>query len=164
MNSLIIFCAKYLIVGVGLIGLALWLQVNKKTKIKLAVATVSALTVAYVLSKIASKLYYDPRPFVKNPSQAPLFAHAADNGFPSDHSWVGMTVAAILFYYRKNLAWLASGLAIIVGVSRVLAHVHSPIDIIAGFAIGAIAAIAGQMVAKRLLLEKSTPVTSNKDT
>lgn len=150
MNSLIIFCAQYLIAAIGLMSLILWLKVDNKIKIKLTVTTISALVMAYILSKIASNIFYNPRPFVEA-NVVPLFAHGTDNGFPSDHSWLSMTVAASIFYYHKSWGKLAIALAIIVGISRVLAHVHSPIDIIAGFAIGAVGAAIGQMITNRLL-------------
>ena len=45
-----------------------------------------ALVIMVVLIKVAAAIYTDPRPFVVDPSIEPLFAHPADNGFPSDHT------------------------------------------------------------------------------
>lgn len=160
MDGLITFCAKYFISLVALIGLLVWLQAGKKSKIQLAATTVLALVIAFILSKISAHFYYDPRPFVKNPTVAPLFAHPPDNGFPSDHSWISMTVAAVLFYYQKSWACVAAGLAVIIGIARVLAHVHSPIDIIGGFGIGIIAAVCAQLITKRILGQRSLNTSS----
>ena len=142
MNSIIIFCASYLylFVIVG-IGIAL-LRTSKNLKVQFIVATVIAGVIAFILSRIASKLYYDPRPFVTEHVK-PLIAHANDNGFPSDHALLTMTLAAITYFYNKKLALAMLLLTVIVGVARILAKIHSPLDIGAGWVFGAVGAIAG---------------------
>jgi undecaprenyl-diphosphatase len=73
----------------------------------------------------------------------PLISHAANNGFPSDHALFTMTITAITYYFSKKTAAVMLVLTIIIGVARVLALVHSPLDIGAGWVIGVIGAVAG---------------------
>ena len=154
MDSLIVFCAKYLIVAVGLIGLYVWLKQNSSAKLRLAVAVVVGGIVALIISKIFEKFYYDPRPFVSHDVK-PLFPHAADNGFPSDHTLYSALVATAVYFYSRKWGWTAFALAVIIGSSRVAAHVHSPIDIIGGLLIGIVAGTAGVYTA-RLIVKENT--------
>jgi undecaprenyl-diphosphatase len=151
MDSLIIFCAKDVIVLVVLGWLLTLWRINKDLRRQFIVATVLAGIFALVLSRIASKLYYDPRPFVSQHIK-PLIDHAADNGFPSDHALFTMTLTAVAYFYSRKLAALMLIGTILVGVARVLAHVHSPIDIAFGWLIGCVGAGLGFYVARWALL------------
>jgi len=147
MDNLIIFCAKDVIVLVVLGWVLTMWRIRKNLRLQFFVATVVAGVVALVLSRIASKLYYDPRPFVSQHIK-PLIDHAADNGFPSDHALFTMTLTAVTYFYSRKLAGLMLIGTILVGAARVLAHVHSPLDIAAGWLIGCIGAAAGYYVAR----------------
>jgi undecaprenyl-diphosphatase len=154
MDSLIIFCAKYLIAVIPLLALAAWLQAGKKLKKQMLLAAVAAVILAVILDKIAGKLYYDPRPFVSNHLK-PLVAHAADNGFPSEHALFGTALATLIYIYRPRVGTVALAAALVVGIARVAAHIHSPIDIITGFVIGIAAGFGGYAIARRLLSPKA---------
>jgi len=153
MDNLIIFGAKYLFLAVVLLLAAGWQQAPKKSRLELSVTTAAALILAAILDKVLSKLYYDPRPFVTQHIQ-PLVPHAADNGFPSEHTLLSFTLAAALFIYRPKLGAAAAVLALAVGAARVAAHVHSPIDIIGAIAIGALSAYCGLKLTPRVLSRK----------
>jgi len=153
MDSIIIFGAKYLIIAVGLAYLyGLW-QANPRDRKSLVAAMIVAAIAAVVIGKIAGKLYYDPRPFITHHVK-PLISHSMDNGFPSDHTLLGVTVASVIYLYRRKLGILAITIALLVGVARVAAHVHSPIDIIGGAVIGGLAAWIGSWTAEKYLDRK----------
>lgn len=114
------------------------------------VAVGLAIIFALILTKIAGSLYFHPRPFVAQHIK-PLIPHGADNGFPSEHTVAAVTLATAVFFYRKKFAAWAFGLAVAVGISRMLAHVHSLIDIIGGLAIGAAAGYLGLKGARYLV-------------
>jgi len=153
MDSLITFGAKYLFVAVLLLFLLAWAQANRKYKTELLVAVALAGIIAVILDKLGGKLYYDPRPFVTHHLR-PLIAHAADNGFPSEHTVLTMTISTVLVFYRPKLGALSFLIALAVGISRVAAHIHSPIDIAGGILIGFIAGITGYYLAPKLLRRK----------
>lgn len=150
MDSLIIFGAKYLFIAVVLLWILAWLQAGRAHKKQIAAATAIAVIVAAILDKIGSKLYYDPRPFVSQHLH-PLINHAADNGFPSEHTLFSMTLAAAIFFFRPKVGLAAAAVALVVGVCRVAAHVHSPIDIAGGVLIGLIAGYLGYLLAVKFL-------------
>lgn len=154
MDSIIIFCAKYLFIFVvALIGL-LWLKLSKKDKMSLALSVIAAGIIAVVLDKLAGKLYFDPRPFT-NHAVKPLFTHAADNGFPSEHTLFTVTLSTASYFYNKRVGIAAFTLSLIVGIARVMAHVHSPIDIIGAIAIGLVAGAAGFYLIQRFYSDKA---------
>ena len=142
MNSVIIFCAKYLFVLVVICLAVAWLPTDRETKKRFIVATVLAGGIAFALSRIAGHLYYDPRPFVTEHLK-PLIPHGADNGFPSDHALLTMALTAITYFFNKKIASLMLVLTIVVGVARILAKVHSPLDIGGGWVFGIIGAVCG---------------------
>lgn len=150
MDPLIIFGAKYLFVAVVLLWVMAWLQAGRGHKKQITAATVIAVIVAGILDKITSRLYYDPRPFVSRHLH-PLIAHAADNGFPSEHTLFSMALAASLIFFRPKLGLAVVIIALLVGVARVAAHVHSPIDIAGGAVMGFIAGYIGYLLAVKLL-------------
>jgi undecaprenyl-diphosphatase len=78
-----------------------------------------------------------------NPHLHPLFAHAADNGFPSDHTALASGVSLLVTRYRRWIGLALVVLSVGIGASRVAAHVHHPQDVVAGLAIGALAALVG---------------------
>jgi undecaprenyl-diphosphatase len=150
MDTIIVFCAKYLFAAVALLYLVALFQASKKHRKALIVSFIIAGIIAVILDKLGGKLYYDPRPFVSQ-RITPLIGHSADNGFPSEHTVFSMTTALLLTFYRRRLGALAALLALVVGIARVAAHVHSPIDIIGGIIIAAIAASGGYFIAKKAL-------------
>ncbi|MBX4197600.1 phosphatase PAP2 family protein [Candidatus Saccharibacteria bacterium] len=153
MDNLIIFCAKYLFLAVVALYFLAIIQASPKHRKALVIAFVVAGGVAVVLDKIAGRLYYDPRPFISHHLKA-LIDHNPDNGFPSEHTVLTTTISAALIYYRRQLGILAFGLALLVGIGRVAAHVHSPIDIFGGILIGIAAGSSGYYLAERLLSSK----------
>lgn len=149
MDSVIIFCAKYLFIFVVL-GLAIaWLRVGRQEKKRFLAAAILAGLIALALSRIAGHLYFDPRPFVADHVK-PLIAHAPDNGFPSDHALLTMTLTAIAYFFSRKIAFGMLVLTIIVGFARVLAHVHSPLDIAGGWLFGVVGAAAGYFIMEYL--------------
>jgi undecaprenyl-diphosphatase len=148
MDSIITFGAKYLFIGIVLLWIGAWLQAGRRPKAQIALASAIAVITAAILDKISSKLYYDPRPFVSHHVQ-PLVSHAADNGFPSEHTLFSITLAAVLLMYRPKVGILALIIGLLVGIARVAAHVHSPIDIAGGVVLGAAAGYSGYWIAAK---------------
>lgn len=148
MDNLIIFGAKYLIILPVLIFAWFWFKQSKPLKLQLGWAFVAAGLLAGLADKIGSKLYYDPRPFVTH-HLTPLVSHAADNGFPSEHTLLAATLATLIYFYDKKIGTATAVLAILIGASRVAAHVHSPIDIIGSLLMAALAGWIGVSIARR---------------
>lgn len=146
MDVIIIFGAKYLFIFVVLIFLYAWIKAGRYKK-QMAAALVLAGFASIIMSKAGAELFYNPRPFfIQNIT--PLVEHAADNGFPSEHTLYSFTIATTLVFYRPKLAYIALFLAFLVGTARVAAYVHFPIDIIGGALMGLTVGWLGYFVAK----------------
>lgn len=136
--------------------LAVWAKQKGKLRHEFALCVIIAAVVALVLAKLAGNLYYHPRPFMTSAVQ-PLVSHASDNGFPSDHTIVATALAMTVYFYRLRLGIIVFVLAALIGIGRVAARVHSPVDILGGAALGLIAGGAGYWLAKRLLAKHTKP-------
>ena len=159
MDNLIIFGAKYLIFILVLVVLVVWLKSSAKTRWQFAAAVILAGITAFALSIITGALYYHPRPFVVQ-GVDPLIPHGNDNGFPSEHTLLAMTLSAVVYYYRPRLAVGLFGLSILIGFSRVLAHVHSLSDILSGLILGVLAGWIGYALTKKLFPSDQKPTVN----
>jgi membrane-associated phospholipid phosphatase len=139
MNTLTAATAQYLLFLILLTAAVIWLFLPRQDKVSLAGKAIVSLVVMVVLIKLAAVIHTDPRPFVVDPSIKPLFAHPGDNGFPSDHTALGVTVALLVMIYRRWLGALLLAAAIVVGATRMAAHVHHGQDIVAGILIAVLA-------------------------
>lgn len=108
-----------------------------------------ALPLIYIVSRVVAQFYYDPRPFVVG-HFLPLIPHEPDNGFPSDHTLLGVAMAVVIYPFSKKISMISWTLAILAGTSRVLAGVHHLIDILGSAAI----AILVGLIAYQLLIVK----------
>lgn len=134
--------ATYTLYLVLLVAFGAWLTLDRKRKVELVVAGLLALAVVGVLIALTSMIWTDPRPFVVD-GVAPGIPHAPDNGFPSDHTAGAAAVAALVLAYRRRVGIVLAALAVLVGISRVAAHVHHVPDILGGLVIGSLAAAIG---------------------
>lgn len=102
------------------------------------ILTVISLPLTFMVSRIASFFYYNPRPFALY-NFKPFIPHAIDNGFPSDHALLSFAIAWVIFRFHKKLGIVLIIIGGAVGFSRVLSGIHSPIDILGSFFISGIA-------------------------
>lgn len=137
MDAIFIVCAKYLIAVPVIILGVYFLRQPRSTMREMALFALASLVLVYVAGLLAAFAYYDPRPFVVG-NFTPLIAHAADNGFPSDHALLAAALAMVGLYWNKKLGlWLAA-VAVVIGIARVYVGVHHPLDIAASFVIAAL--------------------------
>lgn len=146
-------------------GLWLWPGPGRSARRQIALACAIALAFAVVVVLGLDQAIYRPRPFVAL-SIAPLFAHAADTSFPSDHTLVGVSLVGPLLWRQPRLGvWLFLW-ALVVGFARVAAGVHYPSDIIVSAALASgptiLALLLGPFLVARLhvlerLVDGGTP-------
>lgn len=81
------------------------------------------------------------RPFLVYHNVIPL-VQENDFSFPSEHATIYGALAVIAFAFNSRWGILVGICALLVGISRIIAGVHYPIDVIAGFCIGIFVASA----------------------
>ena len=148
MDGLIVDAAQYLPLLIPVAAAILWLFMPREEKVGLAAKAAVAVVFVAVLIQLAAAIHVDPRPFAVDPTITPLFAHPADNGFPSDHTALGSTVALLVMSYRRRFGAALLAASVLAGVARVAAHVHHVQDIAAGVLI-AVAAVAAAVAVWR---------------
>lgn len=93
---------------------------------------------AWVVSQIIKSVMHTPRPFELFTDLQPLFVHGSMDSFPSGHATFFSSLAVALFISHKNIGYVFMFFALLIGLSRIIAGVHFPIDILFGFILGPI--------------------------
>lgn len=134
--------------GLLLSAAALLFGLMRSRRYGLVLWLVPAAVIAIILTVIAGKVLFDPRPFVALHT-SPLLPHANDNGFPSDHSSVAGFVAVAACFLDPIAAVTAIAAAVGIGIARIFCLLHWPGDIIGGWCIGALPAIVAGALWRR---------------
>lgn len=116
---------------------------------------------SYALAKFIS-LWYQPetlRPFEKLGLEAGA-AYLNNPGFPSDHALFGMFLIGAVWYATRRWRVVAvmASLLIVMCVGRVVALVHTPLDVVGGVAI----AVAGMLCYPPVRQKLRTFISSQK--
>jgi membrane-associated phospholipid phosphatase len=150
-TALIVDLAQYALFVLAAVAGVVWLTLHRAGKVRLAAEAVVGLAVVGAGIVLAAHLHTDPRPFVHDPASRPLFSHAADNGFPSDHSAAVGLLAVLVARYKRGLGIATAVGGVLVAAARVAAHVHHVQDVVAGLLIGAAAGARAIWLVGRLL-------------
>jgi len=143
MDTVIIILASYLYLII--IALALIFFVYEQNKVKLVIMTGISFPFAFVLSKILTTIVQSPRPFIADHIQS-LIHSATDNGFPSDHVLISASISLMILNFNKRVGIILCSLTFLVGIGRVLAHVHHSIDIIGSWLISIFAIVISKFI------------------
>lgn len=103
-------------------------------------AGLSSLGARFVVTEIIRLFYDRPRPFEVLEGVRQLVEHGGGNSFPSGHAAFVFAIAAAVAYYYPKTSILFFIAALSVGVGRVAAGIHWPIDILGGVAVGVLTA------------------------
>lgn len=99
---------------------------------------------SYLLAKLVASIYQPgmERPFQEMGVQAGAL-YLNNPGFPSDHVlFCTVITLAVWFETRhKKLALILAGLTLLVAIGRVVALVHTPLDVLGGLVFGCLGAI-----------------------
>lgn len=144
-DYLIVFAAEYLYLVLPVAAVVLYVMLQHEARWRYFGLLFVAMLFADILSNIASELYYNPRPFM-DAGIRPLFAHIAENGFPSSHTLYSFVIAFVIYLYRQRLGMALMVIALVVGGARVLAHVHEWVDILGGVSLALAAVLASYYV------------------
>lgn len=147
--DLTIFAAKYLVfidalLAAAVVAIAIYRQ-PRLLALQWAMAAVILIVLGYLLGRLGSAVYNDPRPFAVHHFH-PLIPHPADNGFPSDHALLAAAVAAVVGVVRR--LWMTPFvlLAVLIDWARVGAGIHHITDVVWGSAFVALAWVMADLV------------------
>jgi len=138
--NIIIFGSDYLVFVIILLFIFAFLFFDKKAKFDLIKLGIITLPLAYLLGHLGSLLINNPRPFIQE-NIKPLAKAVYDNGFPSDHTLFVMTIAFLIFAIKPKIGMPFIILGLFVGIFRIFAKLHYPIDIIGSILIAGITSL-----------------------
>lgn len=100
-----------------------------------AVRVIVSVAAAGIFSVILKELFDLPRPFEEHDTEA-LAGLALGGGFPSFHTALAFALATNVTFHQKHVGVLLLIAAGLVGIGRIFAEVHYPVDILFGIVIG----------------------------
>ena len=129
-----------------LLVVALWVWGRPERRGAL-IAVSCAVIVAQGVNLALGLIWFDPRPFMV-PTGNTLVAHAADNGFPSDHVTLLWTLGLGLWLAGRAPRWGGAvcfyGLA--VAWARIWLGIHSPEDILGSATVGIVMGLGARAI------------------
>lgn len=150
-DGVIVFFALYLayILVALFLALLLFSHYSKREKLIIFLITgISAVIARLGVTELIRFLYHRPRPF----SVLPVHQLLTDNAwsFPSGHATFFFAMATAIYLYNKKWGVFFFTAAILMTISRVIAGIHYPSDIVVGALIGITVASVVFHIARRM--------------
>jgi len=131
----------------------MWWADGRKLK-EITLHSIYSSLLAWLISLFLKDIFHTPRPF-RVDGTIPLTAIVThDYAFPSGHTAASFALSLTIFLHHRRLGSLFLVCSLIVGISRIAAHVHYPIDILGGGILGCIIAISVHKLHPFLLVRK----------
>jgi undecaprenyl-diphosphatase len=154
--EILIFCARYiawLFFGLFIIFLMkeIIIHIYRGQHVhvrKIFYALFFSGIIAFSVQWIAKKLITAERPFISGIHS--LYQYGGYDSFPSGHAIVFMTLAVTVYLFHKTWGKFFIGLALIIGIFRIVVGIHWPIDILVGWIIGIIIAYCSVRFIKKI--------------
>lgn len=108
---------------------------DKREGIKDLFIVLATAVAAWFIAHWAKDVFHTLRPFDADTSVISLVSESG-YAFPSGHATFFMALASVLWYYHKYLGLFFGISAVIIGIARISAGVHWPIDILGGLFLG----------------------------
>ncbi len=140
-DSIIIFCAKYLpYIMVAALGLFLVFTRERRRELKMILYSAATVVLSrLVITEIIRYFYPSLRPFIVYNITPLLYDFASS--FPSGHAAFFFALATIVFIFHKKWGIVYFLGSLIICVSRIMAGIHWPADILGGMLVGVGSAI-----------------------
>ena len=123
---------------------ALFAKVPKRHRYDTYTRVLMAGVTSYMLAKFVAAIWQPEklRPFEELGMRAGA-AYLNNPGFPSDHTlFAGFLTLAVWFATRnRTYAIVMAAATVLVAVGRVIAHVHTPLDVIGGILFAVLGAV-----------------------
>jgi undecaprenyl-diphosphatase len=134
----IILAGLFLLFHHEVFGAAEPLRVFMQKKKEILLVFFSGI-VAYLVADILKIFIHTWRPFDAFSNVHALISETGYS-FPSGHATFFMALAVSIFFSHKKAGYWFMFFAFLIGIARIIAGVHFPIDILGGFVLGALVA------------------------
>ena len=99
---------------------------------------------AWIVAKLLKLILHISRPVTELSNIDPLLLKT-DFSFPSGHATFFVALAFSIFFMHKKAGYWFLFFALIIGITRIMAGVHFPLDILVGFVLGSAIAYSMKM-------------------
>jgi len=113
----------------------LWV-IDGRVKREVALHAFLSALIAWGAAEFLKSLFPIPRPFVIDNFSPLTLTIPIDGSFPSGHTAASFALAISVWLHNKKLGLFFILIALTIGISRVLANVHWPLDITGGIIVG----------------------------
>ena len=117
--------------------IVLWV-IDGNIKKETVIHALFSCLIAYAITELIKTFFPMLRPFQFNGEMPLTLTTPMDGAFPSSHTAVGFALAVTILRHDRKVGILYIIMAGLVGIARIIAHVHYPIDIFAGALIGTV--------------------------
>jgi len=94
----------------------------------------------WIISLIMKAIIKSPRPFILFSNVHPLISET-NYSFPSGHATFFGGLAIALFLVHRRVGWIFIIFALLIGIARIIAGVHFPVDILSGYILGGVVSV-----------------------
>jgi undecaprenyl-diphosphatase len=101
---------------------------------------------AWIIARLLKIFIHTGRPFVEFSNVRPLFSETGF-AFPSGHATFFAALAVSIFFLHPRVGYVFMFFALLIGVARIIAGVHCPVDILGGYILGTLIAYIVQLLA-----------------
>ena len=115
-----------------------------------ALAGTASGGLALLANQAIASFWHRPRPYETHPGVYHL-SNSHDPSFPSDHASAAFGIAFGVYFVDRRLGRFFLAVATLIGLGRIFVGAHYPSDVIAGAAVGALAAAVVVYLCRPLL-------------
>lgn len=130
------FLIFFLFLGLGI----LWV-IDGKIKKEQVIHALAACLISWSIAFLIKHFFPTTRPFLINHKEIEVIFAPTDGAFPSEHTTLAFALAVTIYLHDRKVGWVFLISALLIGVARVIANVHYPVDIIGGAFLGTIVAV-----------------------
>jgi undecaprenyl-diphosphatase len=136
----VIFFASFFIYFLFLGLIILWF-IDGKIKKEQVVHALFACLIAWFIAYVIKQLFPTLRPYWLDGRGVMTWTVPTDGSFPSQHTALAFALSTTVFLHDRRVGWIFMISALLIGIARVLANVHYPVDILGGALIGTLVAV-----------------------
>ena len=107
---------------------------------------------AWSIATVLKMMFHTSRPYIAFENVVPLL-DKTDFSFPSGHATFFMALGVAIFLSHKKAGYYFIFFALIIGLARIIAGVHFPIDILGGFILGGIIAYLVRFIYDKIFIK-----------
>ncbi|OGI91768.1 hypothetical protein A3A09_01060 [Candidatus Nomurabacteria bacterium RIFCSPLOWO2_01_FULL_42_20] len=121
-----------------------------KIWIKESFVFLASAAAAWLITFFIKDALHIQRPFLALADANLLFEHGGgEDSFPSGHATFFAALSMAIFFYHRRVGWIYFLCTFLISLSRVIAGLHFPLDILAGWVIGIASAILFRVIVYR---------------